>query len=296
MPVFSTNNDVKQLEPAPFTSERELQRFFEANLVELLGARFVATEYPTGERHGGRIDTLGLDEDNNPVIVEYKWDRSESVINQGLFYLAWLVDHRGDFELAAQRELGKDIQVSWGNPRLVLVASSYTKYDSYAVSQFGSNVQLLRYQRYEDGTFVLETLGETLEARPSRAARPARTLVDEEGPTYGMDYHHAKTNEAVWTAFMQLREQLIALEGVDERANQKSQITYRSTKSFAAILFQKTNAVCQFKGGEAIDDLSGKAYDIRNRAWGYPWAINLASIDDVDDVLRMLRAAYVYEQ
>jgi hypothetical protein len=296
LPVFSTTEAVVQLEPAPFSSERELQRFFEANLVELLGVRFVATEFQTGARHGGRIDTLGLDEDNNPVIVEYKWDRSESVINQGLFYLAWLIDHRGDFELATQKELGKDVQISWDNPRLVLVASSYTKFDTYAVSQFGSNIQLLRYQRYEDGTFVLETLGETLEVRPSRPTRAASPVGDAQDATYGLEYHQAKTNETVWSAFMQLRGQLIALEGVDERANQKSQITYRSTKSFAAILFQKTNAVCQFKGGETIDDPSGKAYDIRSRAWGYPWAINLRGPEDLDDVFRMLRAAYVYEQ
>jgi hypothetical protein len=296
MPVFTTTNEVRQLEPAPFENERQLQRFFEDNLEALLGVKFVATEVKTGERHGGRIDTLGLDEDMNPVIVEYKWDRSDSVINQGLYYLAWLVDHHGDFELAAQRQLGSDIEVLWGNPRLVLVASSYTKYDSYAVSQFGANVQLLRYQRYNDGTFVLETLGDTLDTRPSKTARPRRTVVPGDEPAYDMDYHKAKTSDTVWSAFTQLREHLITLEGVDERANQKSQITYRATKSFAAVSFQKTNAICQFKGGDAVDDPSGKAYDIRSRAWGYPWAINLTGPEDVDDVARLFRAAYAYEQ
>jgi hypothetical protein len=96
MPVFRSDASSKasQLEPAAFHNEKDLQRFFEANLNVLLGVRFVASEFSTGAKHGG------LDEDGNPVIVEYKWDISESVINQGLFYLAWLVDHRGDFEIA----------------------------------------------------------------------------------------------------------------------------------------------------------------------------------------------------
>ena len=58
MPVFQTQNaKVIQLEPAPFASKKQLQSFFENNLEELLGVRFVATEFVTGEKHGGRIDS-----------------------------------------------------------------------------------------------------------------------------------------------------------------------------------------------------------------------------------------------
>lgn len=42
--------------------EKSLQVLFEANLERILGIRFLATEYSTGPVHGGRIDTLGLDE------------------------------------------------------------------------------------------------------------------------------------------------------------------------------------------------------------------------------------------
>jgi hypothetical protein len=34
--------------------------------------------------HGGRIDTLGLDDNNCPVIIEYKHALNENVISQGL--------------------------------------------------------------------------------------------------------------------------------------------------------------------------------------------------------------------
>jgi RecB family endonuclease NucS len=63
-------------------------------------------EYVTS--NGGRMDTLGIDENGYPVIIEYKRERSENVINQGLFYLDWLMDHRGDFELLVRDQYGKE--------------------------------------------------------------------------------------------------------------------------------------------------------------------------------------------
>ena len=67
--------------------EKPLQTLIENNLGPLLRIRFLATEYATGRTHAGRIDTLGLDENHCPVILEYKRSLGENVINQGLFYL-----------------------------------------------------------------------------------------------------------------------------------------------------------------------------------------------------------------
>jgi RecB family endonuclease NucS len=80
----------------------------ESNLDALLGVRFLASEYRTGKTHGGRIDTLGIDENGSPVIIEYKRAMNENVINQGLYYLDWLLGHRGEFELIVLKTLGKE--------------------------------------------------------------------------------------------------------------------------------------------------------------------------------------------
>ena len=79
------------------TLEKSLQTLIEKNLETMFGIRFLKTEYRTGKLHGGRIDTLGLDEDGCPVILEYKRALNENVINQGLFYLDWLLDHKAEF-------------------------------------------------------------------------------------------------------------------------------------------------------------------------------------------------------
>jgi Endonuclease NucS len=108
--------------------EKSLQSLIERNLDAMLGVRFVATEHATGKVHGGRIDTLGLDENGSPVIVEYKRSSNENVINQGLFYLDWLLDHRVEFTLLAMKTLGSDVEdtIDWSAPRLVCVAGDFT--------------------------------------------------------------------------------------------------------------------------------------------------------------------------
>ena len=52
--------------------------------------------------------TLGIDENGSPVPVEYKRSSDENVINQGLFYLDWLMDHRRDFEWLVLERYGQD--------------------------------------------------------------------------------------------------------------------------------------------------------------------------------------------
>src|SRR5687767_666462 len=108
--------------------EKPLQRLIEDNMEGLLGVRFLATEYPTGRTHSGRIDSLGLDENNCPVIVEYKRSTGENVINQGLFYLDWLMDHQAEFKLLAMEKLNKSAaaEIDWSSPRLVCIAADFT--------------------------------------------------------------------------------------------------------------------------------------------------------------------------
>ena len=83
--------------------EKSLQDIFEKNLEALLGVRFLASEFVTD---GGRMDSLGIDENGTPVIVEYKRSTNENVINQGLFYLNSLMGHRKDFEWLVMDRFG----------------------------------------------------------------------------------------------------------------------------------------------------------------------------------------------
>lgn len=170
--LFRTQGDaLVELEGSSAPLERGLQTLFERNLETLLGVRFLASEFVT--THGGRMDTLGIDENGYPVIIEYKRERSENIINQGLFYLDWLVDHRGDFELLVRDRYGKEAarQIEWGAPRLICIAADFTKYDIHAVKQMGRNIELIRYRRFGEELLLLELLT-AVSASPMAAPGP----------------------------------------------------------------------------------------------------------------------------
>lgn len=156
------------------TVEKSLQQLIEAQMEAFLGVRFLATEYSTGKTHRGRIDSLGLDENGCPVIVEYKRHSNENVINQGLFYLDWLLDHQAEFRWLVMEKLGKDLadKIEWNGPRLLCIAADFTRYDQHAVAQINRNVELIRYKLFADDLLLLELVNAVSGEAATDAAKP----------------------------------------------------------------------------------------------------------------------------
>ena len=116
------NGKIEEITGTTDTIEKSVQTLLERNLEPLLGVRFLASEFTT--THGGRIDTLGLDENGCPVILEYKRASNQNVVNQGLFYLDWLMDHRKDFQCARKARQEGCNSVDWSAPRLLCIIST----------------------------------------------------------------------------------------------------------------------------------------------------------------------------
>lgn len=167
--LFRTHgNLVTELEGKSMALEKSLQTLIESHLEEFLGIRFLASEYSTGKTHAGRIDTLGIDENGCPCILEYKRSSNENVINQGLFYLDWLLDHRGEYELLVLKRYGQAAAdaIEWSSPRLLCIAGNFTKYDAHAVQQINRNIELLRYLRFGEELLLLELVNSVQAASP----------------------------------------------------------------------------------------------------------------------------------
>jgi predicted transport protein len=154
--------------------EKSLQTLMERYLEGFIGVRFLASEYDTGPIHRGRVDTLGLDENGCPVIIEYKRATNQNVVSQGLFYLDWLMDHRGDFFKLVQDKLGQEQaeKVDWSAPRLICIAGDFTRYDEHAVKQINRSIDLVRYRRYGDDLLLLD-LVTSIAAKESGTPPPA---------------------------------------------------------------------------------------------------------------------------
>ena len=160
--LFHTSRDaVTELQGSAVALEKSLQMLIERHMEVFLGVRFLASEYPTS--NGGRMDSLGIDENGSPVIIEYKRASNENVINQGLFYLDWLMDHKDAFKWLVLELFGAEAAktVEWGTPRLICIAGDFTKYDAHAVNQMNRNIELVRYRRFGEDLLLLELLTST---------------------------------------------------------------------------------------------------------------------------------------
>jgi len=155
--LFQIKPEVKELTASSVALERELQTLLEQNMQTFFGITFLKSEYAITN---GRIDSIGIDENNCPVIIEYKRSVSENVINQGLFYLDWLLDHKADFKLLVIEALGMDKanEIDWSIPCVICVANDFTKYDVHAVNQMQKNILLIRYKMFTDDLILLEQI------------------------------------------------------------------------------------------------------------------------------------------
>ena len=235
---------VSELSPSSIQVEKSLQNLFEANLDTLLGIRFIASEHSTGPVHGGRIDTLGLDEDGCPVIIEYKRAISENVINQGLFYLDWLMDHRKDFQWLVLEKLGQDVAatIDWSAPRLVCIASNFTRYDEHAVKQINRNIELLRYQRFEDQYLMIELVhapksGRIAVAAPASAPAESTQEVVDSGPyrSQRIDYRLGNASQPLRALFESITAYLVGLSDDVQTKQLKYYVAFKRIKNFVCL-------------------------------------------------------------
>ncbi len=155
--LFSIGDSVKERTSVKVVLEKDLQTLIENNMEKFFGVRFLKSEYAISN---GRMDSIGIDENNNPVIFEYKRSQNENVINQGLFYLDWLLDHKADFKLLVIEKLGVEAakNIDWSVPCVFCIAHSFTKYDIHAVNQMQKNIKLVSYRKYDDDLILFEHL------------------------------------------------------------------------------------------------------------------------------------------
>ena len=230
-----SGNEVSQLEAKSVELEKSLQKLIEQNLEILIGITFLASEHSTGPVHGGRIDTLGIDENNCPVIIEYKRTSSENVINQGLYYLDWLLDHKAEFQLLVMKALDaeKAETVDWQGARVLCIAGDFTKYDQHAVQQINRNIELIRYCKFGDQLLLLELINRVI---VQTEREPTTTVETATSPSYKTitDYFQ-KADQALLDRYSALESFLLSLGDDVEQKTTKYYVAFRRLKNFACI-------------------------------------------------------------
>ena len=231
---------VEELSGSAVALEKSLQTLIEQNMEAFLGVRFLASEFAT--TNGGRMDSLGLDENGSPVIVEYKRSSNENIINQGLFYLDWLMDHRRDFEWMVLERFGKEEadSVDWSTPRLVCIAGDFTKYDEHAVNQMNRNIELVRYRRFGDEFMIFELLTSTV-GRPATNGVTQSAVKDPHQSSKARPRHKTVTelladaDRELVDLYEAVKAYLLALGDEVQMKTLDNYVAFRRLKNFACV-------------------------------------------------------------
>ncbi len=236
-----TGGQAEELAAMPVKLEKKLQALIEKHIETFLHVRFVASEYSTGKSHAGRIDTLGIDENSCPTIIEYKRTSNANVINQGLFYLDWLMDHKAEFEQLVQKQFGQEAasKIDWSAPRLLCIAEDFTRYDIHAIQQINRNIELVRYVSFGDDLLLLDLVN-VVSADPmdvdngdDKGKKPKEYTTQEE--------HLAKASSQLKKLYEAVRDHMTDLgDDVQERFL-KWYIAFKRLKNFATIQLQTRN-------------------------------------------------------
>ena len=222
--------------------EKTLQTLIEAHSEAFLGVRFLASEYITGSDVKGRIDTLGIDENNSPVIIEYKRALNENVINQGLFYLNWLMNHQKDFAWLVMKQFGVEAAeaIEWSTPRLVCIAGDFTKYDEHAIHQMPRNIELIRYRRYGEDLLLFELVNAAVASLPGETG--GKSDGSGSGSGGGKKAGGKTIAEKIATApfdvqncYAAIRDTVLALGDDVQEAIRQDYVAFRRIKNFACV-------------------------------------------------------------
>ena len=270
--------------------EREVQNLFEANLESLLGVRFVASEFSTGQ--GGRIDTLGIDENGFPVIIEYKLDKNRTVINQGMAYMAWLRGNKDAFWRIVFNKLGQEVadSIDHSSTRLICIATDFSRDDLGAYELMPSSIDLVRYRRFGESQLLLERITSS-EMTPvaGGGSTPSKS-----GPDKPISQVLEEANPTTKALFEGLKETIMSQgEDVSEKAT-KLYLAYKRTRNFATIVAKKDELLLFLHLNPDEVELTDSMRDVRSIGhWGTgDLEIKIRRLEDVAQAEQLIAQAY----
>lgn len=161
MAIFSVQNKtLKPIAEKKFDLEQDIQRLTEANLEIVLGLTFISgatnNEFSVrAQEQDFYIDTLAFDESQKSfVIIEYKKDKSISVIDQGFAYLSAMLNHKADFVLEINERLKRNYtkkDIDWEQSRVIFISPEFTNYQRNAINFKDLPIYLYEVKNYENG-------------------------------------------------------------------------------------------------------------------------------------------------
>lgn len=307
MPFFNSNSKLEilnQVKETPFTLEREIQHLVEANLNTLLGLEFVKSEFTiSGSVQQLRIDTLAFDRKNKAfVIIEYKQDKSFSVVDQGYAYLSVMLNNKADFILEYNESRNEPLKrngVDWSQSRVIFISQGFTPYQKEAINFKDLPIALWEIKKYSNQTISFEEvrkLNATESIKTISSENSAVNAVSKEVVVYTEQDRLKSIPEEVQDVYNSLKEKILDLGNVGVKATKLYVAFTVNGSNFTDIALQKQGLKLWInlpKGD--LEDPYKLARDVSNigHYGNGAYELTIKNADKLDYILTLIKQSYL---
>lgn len=303
MQLFSCNkNDIKLIKEIIFKYESDLQALIENNLEAIFGLEFIDTEFPLKRL---RIDTLAYDrEAKSFVIIEYKRDKSISVIDQGFAYLALMLNNKAEFVLHYNERLNRSLKkndIDWESAKVIFVANKFTSYQQKAIEFKDLPIELWEISRFENDLISFNQVkpAEAKESIKSVSKNNTIQSVSREVRTYSVEDHFKPGWERSLDIYDTLSQRICAIDERIEIKAVRAYIAFKiALKNVVTVHIQKSRLILVLPRTQPKDvkDPEGRVSYVKNSLKYYNQHLSEYSIENIEDIdyaLYLVKQIYV---
>ncbi len=301
--IFENNNGkLVSIEEHPFKLEKEIQKIFEENLEIITGYQFIKSEFTIKD---SRLDTLAYDPQNNAfVIIEYKRDYNNQVIDQGFSYLNLMFQNKADFVLEYSHSINKVLSIKdidWTQTRVVFVAPSFSKRQREATNFNDLAIELFEIKQYKNGVIninpIKKTSGVNFKAEKSDSKQVVKEYSEaiSESKIYTEEEHLKAKSDEIIELYDIVKNHILDLSTEIEVSPKKQYIAFKIGKhNIADIeLFKNKLTIFINKSKGTLEDSRNLTRDVSNigHYGNGDYSVSIQDGKDLEYILYLIKQA-----
>ena len=300
MTLFEINNNrLNYIKEEKFKLEKDIQVLTENNLLTIFDLKFVKSEFAL---NNFRIDTLSFDTNTKAfVIIEYKRNKSFSVIDQGYAYLSLMLNNKADFILEYNETNKNNLKkndIDWSQSRVMLISPSFTTYQKEAINFKDLPIELWEVKQFSNKTVSynqIQTSNTTESVKTISRKNDNVNIVSKEIKVFTEEDHLSKANNEIKEIYEKFKISIMSFDNIEIKPNKMYIAFAKNNKNVTDFVIQKSaiKIIINLSLGK-IDDPKGIARDISNiGSWGNgDYEIKISNDKDLEYIVSLIKQSY----
>ncbi|MBK5719882.1 DUF91 domain-containing protein [Dysgonomonas sp. Marseille-P4677] len=292
------------LKEKPFKLEKDMQNLFESNLEQITGFKFIKSEFII---KNSRIDTLAFDEESKAfVIIEYKRERNDGVVDQGLSYLNLMLEYKGDFIVEYNESCNKSLKrtdIDWSQSKVLFVAPSFNNYQKQSSNFKDLPIELWEIKRFENDIIVINPIKRSQSAPSFKQVQSSESeskisKVVKEIKVYSEDDLLNKKSDEIKELYETYKSAILNLSTDIEVVPLKHYISFRKARNIANLEIQQRQLKIwiNLKKRE-LDDPKKLTIDVSNTGhWGNgDYQLNITDTKNLEYIMSLVKQSLYWQ-